>query len=147
MTFKFDLGVKMLYTLLMIIHVIISTILVLIILAQSSKGAGLDSTLGGTAQNMLGGQAAPKFLQNLTIVFAILFMLSSIMLVKHVSRPQKVSAPVSEKVKSKALKEFKKKLVEKEKVKEAVPLKTEENKVVPIKEAPAKKSVKADSTK
>ena len=145
MTFNLNLGEKMLYTVLMIIHVIISVILILVILAQSSKGAGLDSTLGGTAQNMLGGQAAPKFLQNLTVIFALLFMFSSIMLVKHVSKPQTVSSPVPEKVKSKALKEYQKRLAEKNKVQNAVPLKeTKENN--PIKEASAKKT-KQDSTK
>jgi len=116
----------------------------LVILAQSSKGAGLDSTLGGTAQNMLGGQAAPKFLQNLTVIFAILFMFSSIMLVKHVSKPKVISSPAPAKVKNKALKEYQKRLAEKEKVKNAKPLKTEE--AAPIKPAPIKQ-VKKDSTK
>ncbi len=135
----------MIYTVLMIIHVIISIILILTILAQSSKGAGLDSTLGGTAQNMFGGQAAPKFLQNATIIFAILFMFSSIMLVKQVSNPRTVSAPVSSKVKNKALQQFKKKLQETDKTKTATPLKSV--KPAPIKKAPVKKSVKSDSTK
>ena len=145
MAFKLNLGEKMLYTVLMIIHVIISTVLVLVILAQSSKGAGLDSTLGGTAQNMLGGQAAPKFLQNLTVIFAILFMFSSIMLVKHVSKPRTLSAPAPEKIKSKALKEYQKRLAEKNKVKNAVPLK-QTQKSVPLKPAPIKQT-KKDSSK
>jgi len=110
----------MVYTVLMILHVIISIILILVILTQSSKGAGLDSSLGGTASNMLGGQAAPKFLQNLTVIFGILFVFSSIMLVKHVSSPSGSSVAPS-KTKSKALKEFQKKIAEKETSKEVAP--------------------------
>lgn len=122
----------MLYTVLMILHVIISTILILVILTQSSKGAGLDSSLGGTASNMLGGQAAPKFLQNLTIIFGILFVFSSIMLVKHVSSPSGGSVAPS---KSKALKEYQKKLAEKETSKTAAPTETPTEKTALPKDA------------
>lgn len=64
----------------MIIHVIISAGLILVILAQSSKGGALDGLVGGTATNMLGGQGASKFLKNATVILAVLFMLNCILL-------------------------------------------------------------------
>ena len=66
----------MIYSVLMLVHIIISAILVLVILVQTSKGGGLSGALGGTATNVLGGQGAPAFLKKATIVLALLFMLS-----------------------------------------------------------------------
>ena len=68
------------YTVLMIIHVIISVALILVILAQSSKGGALDGMVGGAASNVLGGQGASKFLKNATQILAVLFMLNCILL-------------------------------------------------------------------
>lgn len=64
----------------MIIHIIIAITLVVVILAQSGKGGGLDGMLGGTASNMLGGQNASKFLKSATKILAIVFMLSCLFL-------------------------------------------------------------------
>jgi preprotein translocase subunit SecG len=72
------------YSLLMI-HVAIAVILILVILAQSSKG-GLDSNLGGAAQNVLGGSSGSAALQKWTKVFGAAFLCSCIVLaltVKH----------------------------------------------------------------
>ncbi|KQC11207.1 MAG: hypothetical protein APR54_11160 [Candidatus Cloacimonas sp. SDB] len=71
----------MLYSLLLIIHVIISVSLILVILAQSGKGGALDGLVGGTASNVLGGQGASKFLKNATKILGVAFMLSCILLV------------------------------------------------------------------
>jgi len=68
------------YTVLMIIHVIISVGLIMVILAQSSKGGALDGMVGGAASNVLGGQGASKFLKNATQILAVLFMLNCILL-------------------------------------------------------------------
>ncbi|NQV18010.1 MAG: preprotein translocase subunit SecG [Armatimonadetes bacterium] len=68
------------YPVLMVIHVIISITLILIILAQSSKGSGLDGMLGGAASNVLGGQSASSFLKNATKILAFLFMISCVLL-------------------------------------------------------------------
>jgi len=68
------------YTVLMIIHVIISVALIMVILAQSSKGGALDGMVGGAASNVLGGQGASKFLKNATQILAVLFMLNCILL-------------------------------------------------------------------
>lgn len=76
------------FTFLMIIHVIISVALILVILAQSSKGGALDGLVGGTATNMLGGQGASKLLKNATQILAVLFMLNCIFLAFHLKGPR-----------------------------------------------------------
>ena len=89
----------------MVIHIIIAVALVLVILVQSSKGSGLDGSLGGTATNILGGQAAPAFLKKATIGLAVLFMLSCFFLALHLSSNK---AP-----KSRIVNKLKKEMVEK----------------------------------
>ena len=76
-----------LYTIALIIHVIICIALVLVILAQSSKG-GLDSNLGGAAMNVFGGSGASKFLKKWTQILSVVFAASCLLLaflVKDVS--------------------------------------------------------------
>ncbi len=68
------------FTFLLIIHVIISIALILVILAQSSKGGALEGLGGGAASNMLGSQGASKFLKNTTQILAALFMLNCVLL-------------------------------------------------------------------
>ena len=68
------------YTVLMVIHVIISVALIMVILAQSSKGGALDGMVGGAASNVLGGQGASKFLKNATQILAVLFVINCILL-------------------------------------------------------------------
>ncbi|MDY0219274.1 MAG: preprotein translocase subunit SecG [Candidatus Cloacimonas acidaminovorans] len=68
-----------LYTIALIIHVIICVALVLVILAQTSKG-GLDSNLGGAAMNVFGGSGASKFLKKWTQILAVVFAASCLFL-------------------------------------------------------------------
>ena len=63
---------------LMIIHIIISGLLVLSILVQSSKGGALDGLVGGAATNALGGQGASRFMKQATIVLAVIFTISCV---------------------------------------------------------------------
>jgi len=75
------------YTIALIIHVIICIALVLVILAQTSKG-GLDSNLGGAAMNVFGGSGASKFLKKWTQILSVVFAASCLLLaflVKDVS--------------------------------------------------------------
>lgn len=77
-----------LYTLALIVHAIICIALVLVILAQTSKG-GLDANLGGAAMNVFGGSGASKMLKKWTQILAILFAASCLLLaflVKNVNR-------------------------------------------------------------
>ncbi|MCK9556713.1 MAG: preprotein translocase subunit SecG [Candidatus Cloacimonetes bacterium] len=68
-----------LYTIALIIHVIISIVLVLVILAQTSKG-GLDANLGGAAMNVFGGSGASQMLKKWTQILALVFAASCILL-------------------------------------------------------------------
>ena len=75
-----------LYTIALIIHVIICVALVLVILAQSSKGSGLDANLGGAAMNVFGGSGASKFLKKWTQILGVLFILSCIFMAIQVNK-------------------------------------------------------------
>ena len=83
------------FVFLMVIHVIISVALIMVILAQSSKGGALDGLVGGAASSVLGGQGASKFLKNTTQILAVLFMLNCILLAFQL-KPRK--APTSKAV-------------------------------------------------
>ena len=90
------------YTVLMIIHVLVSIALILVILMQSSKGGALDGMLGGTASNVLGGQAAPKFLQNATKILAFVFMLMCILMAFQLKSVRKSSSKAIDQLKKEA---------------------------------------------
>ncbi|MBW2733226.1 MAG: preprotein translocase subunit SecG, partial [Deltaproteobacteria bacterium] len=62
-----------------VLHVIICLFLVLTILLQAGKGAGLGF-LGGAGQTVFGGRGATTFLSKLTATMAFLFMVSSMFL-------------------------------------------------------------------
>jgi len=71
---------EILYYIMLVFHIVVSVGLVLVVLAQSSKGGALDGMLGGVATNTLGSQGASDFLKKTTRVLAFVFMLSSILL-------------------------------------------------------------------
>lgn len=114
------------YTVLMVIHVIISISLILVILAQSSKGGALDGMVGGAASNVLGGQGASKFLKNATQILAVLFMVNCILLAFQLKGRKETAS-------SKAVEKMKKEQVTEQ------PLEQEELPVLPVEE-PAKKA-------
>ena len=83
------------YILLMVLHVIISLALVMIILAQSSKGGALDGLVGGTASSMLGSHGASEFLSKWTKIIGAIWMLSSLFLainVRQMTAPERARA-------------------------------------------------------
>jgi preprotein translocase subunit SecG len=67
------------FAILLPIHIIISVLLILIVLLQQAKGAGLSPVFGG-GQSVFGSGGAAPFLSRMTAVLAILFMVTSIML-------------------------------------------------------------------
>lgn len=69
----------MLYTIALIIHTLICIALVLVILAQTSKG-GLDANLGGAAMNVFGGSGASLFLRKWTQILGLIFVASCVLL-------------------------------------------------------------------
>ena len=62
-----------LYTIVLVIHVLICIGLVLVILSQTSKG-GLDANLGGAAMNVFGGSGASHFLKKWTQILGLAFL-------------------------------------------------------------------------
>ncbi len=68
------------YTIVLVIHVVVSFALVFIVLLQHGKGAGIGAAFGGSSQTVFGSTGAAPFLAKLTAVAAILFMLTSLSL-------------------------------------------------------------------
>jgi len=81
------------YTLVIVLHVIVSVALILIILLQTGKGTDIGAVFGGGSSQTLFGSSGPtSFLGKLTAGAAIVFMLTSLFLAYFgVSVP---SAPV-----------------------------------------------------
>ncbi len=68
------------YTLLIIIHVLISIVLCVVVLLQSSKGGGLAGAFGGgggAPQQILGSRGMTTLLHKITIYCAVGFFLTS----------------------------------------------------------------------
>ncbi|MCP4676927.1 MAG: preprotein translocase subunit SecG [Deltaproteobacteria bacterium] len=68
------------YTLLIVLHVIFCVFLILVILLQTGKGAGIGAAFGGGSQTVFGPRGAGSFIGRLTGIVAGLFMLSSLLL-------------------------------------------------------------------
>ncbi len=73
----------LLYTVLLVVHLLICIGLVLVILSQTSKG-GLDATLGGAAMNVFGGSGASQFLRKWTQILGFAFLASCLILAFYV---------------------------------------------------------------
>lgn len=67
-------------TILIIIHIIVSLFLISIVLLQSGKGAELGAAFGGSSQTLFGSRGAATFLNKMTTVSAIVFMITSLTL-------------------------------------------------------------------
>lgn len=67
------------HTFVLVVHVILSVLLILIVLAQPGKGADISSAFGGGAATQLFGASGPgNFLTRGTGFFAAMFMVTSI---------------------------------------------------------------------
>jgi len=67
------------YTLMIIIHVIVSLALILIVLLQTGKGAEMGAGFGGGSnQTIFGSRGAATFLSKVTTGAAVIFMLTSL---------------------------------------------------------------------
>jgi len=65
-------------TLVITVHIIVCLALILIVLLQHGKGAGIGAAFGGSSQTVFGSTGAAPFLAKLTAVAAILFMVTSL---------------------------------------------------------------------
>ena len=69
---------KVMTTIIVIVHIIVSLALICIVLLQHGKGAGIGAAFGGSSQTVFGSTGAAPFLAKLTAVAAILFMVTSL---------------------------------------------------------------------
>ncbi|HET7874423.1 MAG TPA: preprotein translocase subunit SecG [Methylomirabilota bacterium] len=66
------------YTLIVILHVVVSVIIIGLVLLQAGKGADIGSAFGGGgSQAVFGSMSTPTVLGKVTTVVAILFMVTS----------------------------------------------------------------------
>src|SRR4030043_743944 len=71
----------MMTTFLIIIHVIVSLFLIAVVLLQSGKGAELGAAFGGgSSHTLFGSRGAATFLNKMTTVAAVVFMITSLTL-------------------------------------------------------------------
>ena len=69
------------YTLVVILHVIVSVAMILVILLQTGKGSDIGAVFGGGSSQTLFGSTGPtSFLSKATAGAAILFMITSLFL-------------------------------------------------------------------
>ncbi len=69
------------YTLVVILHIVVSVALILVILLQTGKGADIGAVFGGGSSQTLFGSSGPtSFLSKLTAAAAIIFMCTSLFL-------------------------------------------------------------------
>ncbi len=87
----------MLYTLVMIIHVMACLALIAIVLLQTGRGAEMGAAFGGSSQTLFGSSGGSTFLGKLTTAAAIVFMITCLGLTYFSSKPEGKS--VMEKVK------------------------------------------------
>ena len=67
----------------MVLHIIASLVLIVVVLLQSGKAAGLTGTIAGGAETFFGknkGRTIDAILEKWTAFFAILFLVTSIAL-------------------------------------------------------------------
>ncbi|MBE7023266.1 MAG: preprotein translocase subunit SecG [Ruminococcaceae bacterium] len=86
---------------LIIIHILISVILIVSVLMQHGKQQGLSGAIAGGAETFFGknkGKTLDGILQKVTSVVAILFVVSSIVLVVYTTGGKKTELPESTEV-------------------------------------------------
>jgi len=72
------------YYFLLIVHSIISGLLILVILSQSSKGGALGGAFGGSASTAFTGDQAENILKKWTKYFIMLFVISCLTLAFYI---------------------------------------------------------------
>src|SRR5512142_3398181 len=77
-------------TIIVIIHIIVSLALIMIVLLQHGKGAGIGAAFGGSSQTVFGSTGAAPLLAKLTAAAASPFMVTSLGLT-FLGRQQEVS--------------------------------------------------------
>lgn len=77
---------------LIVFLVLVCILLMAVILVQSSKGGGLSGTFGGSnVTTMFGARRTSDFLQKATIVMAVIFMLTSLLMNLYIGKSSAVT--------------------------------------------------------
>jgi preprotein translocase subunit SecG len=98
----------MLYTIVLVIHIIVSLFLIFIILIQSGKGEGLSDVFGGgSSQTTIFGSRAGNFLTKATTASAIIFMVTCLSLA-FMSKKRGASVVTQELIKKQAVEKVQK---------------------------------------
>jgi preprotein translocase subunit SecG len=63
-----------------IIHVLVCFALILIVLLQTGKGSDMGAAFGGASQTLFGSSGPATFLNKITTVAAVVFMITSLVL-------------------------------------------------------------------
>ncbi|MHB9154813.1 MAG: preprotein translocase subunit SecG [Endomicrobiales bacterium] len=75
------------YTLILILHIIVSVGLILVVLLQAGKGSGISGLFGGGGSDQLfNAPSGMAFIKKVTVVMAVVFMLTSLSLTVLTSR-------------------------------------------------------------
>ncbi len=82
------------YAVVMFVHILVCILLIIVVLLQQTKGAGMGSVFGGGggSDTLFGGKGATPFFVRLTSGLAIGFFLTSLTLVLLSRRPRPTSA-------------------------------------------------------
>ena len=79
------------YTVVIVLHVVVSLALILIVLLQTGRGAEMGAAFGGASQTLFGGTGGTTFMSKLTTVAAVVFMITCLGLTYFSSTPSKKS--------------------------------------------------------
>lgn len=79
------------YGFVLTVHIIVSAGLILIVLLQAGKGAGISGLFGGGSDAGLGGPSTPAVIKKITTTMAVLFMITALALTVIVSKSKKRS--------------------------------------------------------
>lgn len=75
------------YIFLLVVHIIVCVGLILIVLLQAGKGSGIAGLFGGGGSDQLfSAPSGMAFIKKVTVVMAIMFMLTSLLLTVMTSR-------------------------------------------------------------
>jgi preprotein translocase subunit SecG len=65
------------FNLIITVHIVACFSIILIVLLQAGKGAEMGAAFGGASQTIFGSSGPGNFLEKLTAVIAVIFMLTS----------------------------------------------------------------------
>lgn len=75
------------------VHYFLCFFLIVVILLQAGKGADIGAVFGGASQTVFGGRGPTTFLNKLTAVVAIMFIVTSIWLA-HVAKARQTTSVI-----------------------------------------------------